>query len=74
MSSGVQDDQGRGNVVVLTGDEHQNYAGELHVDGKAPGPRPIATEFVSTSITSGGNGVDQRADTSAIQQENPQLK
>ena len=67
-------DQGRGNVVVLTGDEHQNYAGELHVDGKAPGPRPIATEFVSTSITSGGNGVDQRADTSAIQQENPQLK
>lgn len=67
-------DQGRGNVVVLTGDEHQNYAGELHIDGKAPGQRPIATEFVSTSITSGGNGVDQRADTVLIQQENPQLK
>ncbi len=67
-------EQGRGNVVVLTGDEHQNYAGELHLDGKAPGPRPIATEFVSTSITSGGNGVDQRPDTVLIQQENPQLK
>jgi alkaline phosphatase D len=67
-------DQGRGNVVVLTGDEHQNYAGQLHIDGKAPGPRPIATEFVSTSITSGGDGVDQRSDTVAIQQENPQLK
>ncbi|WP_120077855.1 alkaline phosphatase D family protein [Aurantiacibacter odishensis] len=67
-------EQSRGNVVVLTGDEHQNYAGELHIDGKAPGPRPIATEFVSTSITSGGNGIDQRGDTVAIQQENPQLK
>jgi len=67
-------DQGRGNVVVLTGDEHQNFAGELHIDGKRPGPRPLATEFVSTSITSGGDGVDQRSDTTAIQQENPQLK
>lgn len=67
-------EQGRGNMVVLTGDEHQNYAGELHIDGKAPGKSPIATEFVSTSITSNGDGVDQRADTIAIHQENPQLK
>ncbi|WP_338241602.1 alkaline phosphatase D family protein [Aurantiacibacter hainanensis] len=67
-------EQGRGNVVVLTGDEHQNYAGELHLDGQRPDARPIATEFVTTSISSGGNGVDQRADTAAIQQENPQLK
>lgn len=67
-------EHGRGNVVVLTGDEHQNYAGELHIDGNAPGARSIATEFVSTSITSGGNGVDQRPDTLLIQQENPQLK
>ncbi|MGB3795890.1 MAG: alkaline phosphatase D family protein, partial [Alteraurantiacibacter sp.] len=68
------EEQGRGNVVVLTGDEHQNYAGELHIDGNAPGARPIAAEFVSTSITSGGNGIDQRADTTLIQQENSQLK
>ncbi len=67
-------DQGRGNTVVLTGDEHQNYAGELYLDGKRPGPDPIATEFVTTSISSGGNGIDERADTLAIQQENPQLK
>jgi alkaline phosphatase D len=67
-------EQGRGNTVVLTGDEHQNYAGELHIDGNAPGARSIATEFVSTSITSGGNGVDQRLDTLLIQQENSQLK
>ncbi len=61
-------------VVVLTGDEHQNYAGELHVDGKRPGAKPIATEFVATSISSGGNGEDQREITKLIQQENASLK
>lgn len=61
-------------AIVLTGDEHVNYAGELHVDGTNPGDTPIATEFVGTSITSGGDGVVQRSTTTAIQQENPQLK
>ena len=63
-----------GNAVILTGDEHQNYAGELHLDGRNPGARPIATEFVATSITSGGDGVDQRPDMVPIQAANPQLK
>ncbi|MEM1050624.1 MAG: alkaline phosphatase D family protein [Pseudomonadota bacterium] len=61
-------------VVVLTGDEHQNYAGELHLDGKRPGATPLATEFVSTSISSGGDGEDQREQTKQIQQENECLK
>lgn len=65
---------GLDSVIVLTGDEHQNYAGELHLDGQRPGARPIATEFVGTSITSGGDGEDQRADTAAIQRENECLK
>jgi alkaline phosphatase D len=62
------------NAVVLTGDEHQNYAGELHLDGRNPEGRPIATEFVATSISSGGNGNDQRPDMVEIQKANPQLK
>lgn len=62
------------NAIVLTGDEHQHFAGELHLDGRDPGPRPIATEFVATSISSGGNGQDQRGDMVAIQADNPQLK
>lgn len=61
-------------AIVLTGDEHQNYAGELHVDGKRPGKAPLATEFVSTSITSGGDGEDQREATKLIQAENESLK
>lgn len=62
------------NAVVLTGDEHQHFAGELHLDGRDPGERPIATEFVATSISSGGNGLDQRADMVPIQADNPQMK
>lgn len=62
------------NVIVLTGDEHQNYAGELHLDGRAPAQRPIATEFVTTSISSGGDGIEQRPDMAAIQAVNAQLK
>jgi alkaline phosphatase D len=63
-----------GNTVVLTGDEHQNYAGELHLNGREPEGRPIATEFVTTSISSSGNGQDQRSDMVKIQAANPQLK
>ncbi|WP_396594182.1 alkaline phosphatase D family protein [Brevundimonas sp. R86498] len=62
------------NVVVLTGDEHQNYAGELHIDGRNPEAAPIATEFVATSISSGGDGQDVRADQEAFLRANPQLK
>lgn len=63
-----------GDTVVLTGDEHQNYAGELHLNGREPEARPIATEFVTTSISSSGNGQDQRPDMARIQAANPQLK
>ena len=34
----------------------------------------IGTEFVGTSITSGGNGADQRADTPRLLAENPHIK
>ena len=62
------------NPIVLTGDEHQNYAGELHLDGANPEGAPIGTEFVTTSISSSGDGVDQRDDMAKIQVVNPQLK
>ncbi|MEO1648329.1 MAG: alkaline phosphatase D family protein [Pseudomonadota bacterium] len=67
-------DLGRDSVIVLTGDEHQNYAGELHLNGQRPEAKPIATEFVTTSVASGGDGEDKRADTAAIQAENECLK
>lgn len=63
-----------GNVVVLTGDEHQNFAGDLYVDGAKHEGAPIASEFVVTSISSGGDGVDQRDEFAKIQAVNPMLK
>ncbi|MBU3076573.1 alkaline phosphatase D family protein [Sphingomonas quercus] len=57
---------GRGDVVVLTGDEHQNFAGHLR-DSRG---RTVAVEFVSTSISSGGDGSDKRSGTDRILAEN----
>ena len=57
------------NAVVLTGDEHRNFAGLL-----MNGDKPVAAECVLTSITSGGDGSDLRAGSDKLLAENPQLK
>ena len=44
------------NPVVLTGDIHSNWANELRIDDFKPEQEIIATEFVTTSLSSGGNG------------------
>jgi len=59
---------------VLTGDEHQNYAGELYRDSRNPEGDPIASEFVATSISSSGDGQDQRAEGRRYLADNPFLK
>lgn len=61
-------------VVVLTGDEHQNFAGEVRLDGRRMEEAPVAVEFVATSISSGGDGEDQRPATVRIAEANPILK
>jgi alkaline phosphatase D len=61
--------RGLGNVVVLTGDEHQNFAGLLHDRDQA-----VGVEFVATSISSGGDGADVRSGSDRILAANPQLK
>lgn len=44
---------GLGNAVVMTGDEHQNFAGDLRRARKGD---VVAPELVVTSISSGGDG------------------
>jgi len=61
--------RGLDNVVVITGDEHRNYAGLLH-----DRDRPVAVEFVGTSISSDGDGDDMPATGPALLKANPQLK
>ncbi|WP_411341700.1 alkaline phosphatase D family protein [Sphingopyxis sp. J-6] len=57
------------NVVVLTGDEHQNFCGDLiHKD------RVVGGEFVGTSISSGGDGSDKRNGSDEWLALNPELK
>ena len=57
------------NCIVLTGDEHQNFCGDLvHRD------KVVGSEFVATSISSGGDGSDKRTGTDQWLAFNPNLK
>lgn len=62
----------RGDCVVLTGDEHQNFAGELRRDGGAGDI--AAVEFVATSISSGGDGADKRVGADTIMAASRELR
>ncbi len=62
------------NPVVLTGDVHASWANEILTDFDDPNSRPVGVEFVGTSITSGGDGSDVRADTAQVLEENPHIK
>ncbi|TWT67167.1 alkaline phosphatase D family protein [Allorhodopirellula solitaria] len=44
------------NPVVLTGDIHSAWVNELRVDDRRDSDPIVATEFVATSLSSGGNG------------------
>jgi alkaline phosphatase D len=62
------------NPVVLTGDIHNNWANNLQVNCEDEKSPVVGTEFVGTSISSGGDGAESRKDTEAIYSENPFVK
>lgn len=62
------------NAVVLTGDVHAHWAAEVRERTDDPLSRSAATELVTTSITSGGDGSDTRSDVDAILPENPHIR
>ena len=43
-------------TIVLSGDIHSNWVNDLRVDDRLPETPVVATEFVGTSLSSGGNG------------------
>jgi alkaline phosphatase D len=61
------------NVVVMTGNEHRNYAGNILADFGDPDSPVIGAEFVGTSISSGGDGVDLDDTGQTHLDENPWL-
>lgn len=62
------------NPVVLTGDIHCNWVNDLKIDFDNEKEPVVATEFVGTSISSGGDGVDKQETTDTMYSENPFVK
>ena len=62
------------NPVVITGDIHSNWANELVQDFDRPDGPPVGVEFVGTSISSGGDGAIEPANTKELLAENPFVK
>jgi alkaline phosphatase D len=59
------------NPVVLAGDIHTNWANNLIADFDDLDSRTVATEFVGTSISSGGDGLAVPKDLDKLLAENP---
>jgi alkaline phosphatase D len=62
------------NPIVLTGDVHKNYVSNIERDFIDPESELVGTEFVTTSISTGGDGVDQSAGDRVVLAENPNIK
>lgn len=59
------------NVVIATGDVHQHHAGVVPARAEALDGPAVATEFVCTSISSGGDGTEMSKGWQGTPAENP---
>jgi alkaline phosphatase D len=60
-------------TVVITGDNHANWVNEIRTE--AAGKPMVATEFLGTSLSSGGDGSDRsNFFNDAVAAENPHVK
>ncbi|MCW2760291.1 MAG: alkaline phosphatase, partial [Marmoricola sp.] len=62
------------NPVVLTGDVHAHWASEVLTDFQAPDSPVVGSEFVCSSITTGGDGYDEPTGQHPWAAYNPNLK
>ncbi len=62
------------NPVVLTGDVHTNWAADLKEDFASTASANVGTEFVGTSISSGGDGEDIPSWGERAMDANPHIK
>ncbi|WP_175584598.1 alkaline phosphatase D family protein [Nocardia cyriacigeorgica] len=67
-------DHGVRNLVVITGDRHENYAADLRRDPADPSTPVVAAEFTGTSITTGGDGADLPHRGRLLLDANPDMK
>ena len=59
------------NPVVITGDIHANWVNNLRVNDRQSDSPVVATEFVGTSISSGGNGPKEVNNLDQLKSANP---
>ncbi|MFM1815686.1 MAG: hypothetical protein RLZ98_2381 [Pseudomonadota bacterium] len=62
------------NPIVITGDVHSNWAGNLHQDFDNPNSAIVGAEFIGTSLASGGDGADMTKTGRRILGANPHIK
>lgn len=60
-------------LVTLSGDVHNNWAGQLKADFDNPESEALGNEFVATSISSNGDGKDIRKSQIRIVDANPHI-
>lgn len=61
------------NVAVLTGDVHQAWAATLKLDFADERSPVVGTEFIATSISSGGDGSEVIGQTARMLERNPHV-
>jgi alkaline phosphatase D len=66
-------ERGVRNPVVITGDVHNNWVADLKADFDDPDSPTVGTEFVGSSISSGGDGADANPRAQGIIAENPHI-
>jgi alkaline phosphatase D len=59
--------------IVITGDIHSNWASDIKADFADPKSATIGSEFVGTSITSAGDGLELPAAEEGFKRDNPHL-
>ena len=62
------------NPIVLTGDIHSNWVADLKLNFEDARSKIVGTEFVGTSITSGGDGSDMTTYGETLLANNPHVK
>ncbi|QYJ03179.1 alkaline phosphatase D family protein [Nocardioides panacisoli] len=67
-------DAGVRNPVVLTGDVHAHWASDIAGDFDDPDAPVVGAEFVTSSITSGGDGYDDPQGRHPWADQNPHLR
>lgn len=61
------------NTIVITGDIHSNWVGDLKLDRRDFSSPTVAAEFVGTSISSGGDGSDTTPGIVSALMDNPHI-